>query len=89
MAGSHKKVWEPGEALSGRRSITRVAPLGSAVIVALLLKKFQPNLEKRSVRSDTQREAARIMMMMLDVLKSGRCMPMVINIKMNIVVCRT
>jgi CO dehydrogenase/acetyl-CoA synthase beta subunit len=81
IAGSHKNACVPGVAFDDWRSVTRVAPFGSAVNVAWLPMMLKENLIKRIARSKNDKEAANSVMIMACLLKSGRCNPMTIKIK--------
>lgn len=89
IAGNHRNACEPGVAFDDWRSVTRVAPFGSAVSAAWLPMKLQENLKKRMARSMNDKEAANSVMIMARLLKSGRCSPTTIKMKADSITCIT
>ena len=78
--GTHKKQWVPGTALAGaRRRTIRVPPFGRGVIVARLLYAYHRILPALRMRSEDQMAAAKIVIMMVLNIKSGRCKPTLIK----------
>lgn len=87
MAGNHKKACEPGVAFDDWRSVTRVAPFGSAVSAAWLPAKLQENLKARMAPSMNDKEAAKSVIIMARPLKSGLCNATAIKMKVDSMTC--